>query len=109
MKLIDQIYFTIHIEINAYILSIETPSFKGFVAKHNDDIPLWSVKLPSITGDSLHGVWFNRYCDVFMAIKDSKKRPRKTRYNEIIWNAIANSTKDIIQLKSVYTDMPSAH
>ncbi|ORY97145.1 hypothetical protein BCR42DRAFT_497394 [Absidia repens] len=74
-------------EIARYIQQERKPSFKKFVEGNVVNLANWSLKLPTASSSTIHGLWFEKYCKVSMDVL--KPRPRKPNtYNVMIWSEI---------------------
>ncbi|KAI8329251.1 hypothetical protein EDC96DRAFT_560674 [Choanephora cucurbitarum] len=50
--------------------------FSTFARKHKELILGWSVDIPANSMNGLHSAWFNRYSNIYVMIKKTKKRKR---------------------------------
>lgn len=78
--------------LKEYIKHNRNSRFSTFVLKHKGLIPGWSMDIHADSMNGLHSAWFNRYSDVYVVVKKTKKGPSKSkRFNTVIWSEIYSS------------------
>ncbi|KAI7853162.1 hypothetical protein BDC45DRAFT_157483 [Circinella umbellata] len=90
--------------LSKYCEEKKKPTFNQFVASNQDKFVQWSIDIAAMKGTTLHGVWFERYRKQLKYEKAKYAKPRKSKYNNLIWNTIMTRVTTRRRLRGDYNE-----
>lgn len=66
----NEIVIVLYIELYQYVKNAKSPTFDGFINKHQAQIAEWPIKIETCDAQALHRAWVSRFND---AIRSTRK------------------------------------